>query len=144
MPKQSCYNQEWLAISWRHPMKFRSLWSISKSILFKRVFQYSSDKGNSTSSDGHMKERVKWSSLLLYSYSKTIQNCCSLLGICSSLVFQFGRSFVDVAAENHDAGRFANSWLKNPSRTPIWWLYINSHMALEAYLAWCFFGLLWS
>ena len=52
----------------------------------------------------------------------------ALLGICSSLVFQFGRSLIDVADKNHDTGRFVNSWHKvssSPSRSSIWWLYIT-------------------
>lgn len=65
------------------------------------------------SSDDHMKERVKQSSHSHFRPSpKKLLRSEAPLGIgCSLVICSFGRSGVDVAAENHDRGRFVNESL---------------------------------
>lgn len=54
----------------------------------------------------------------------------TLPGICCSLVFQFGRSLIDVAAENHDTGKLVNSWYKT---SPGFWRLHFTHVVEDTF-----------
>ncbi len=112
-------------MNWRHSpeaMKCRSIWSEAFVDVFAILL-----KRNLCVLRWPYEGKGKIEFITSVSLSENVSKLFSeaLLGICSSLVFQFGRSLVDVAAENHDTGRFLNSWHKNSYRTPIWWLYIT-------------------
>lgn len=93
---------------------------LSMKNLFKFIFSkfhwYSSAKHNLCVLRWPYEEKDKTEFTIPISLKATVSKLLfldALPGICCSLVFQFGRSLVDVAAENHDRGKLVNPWHKN-------------------------------
>ncbi len=95
-------------MSWRHSLeilKCSSVWSVCKSLLFQCVW-YSSAKLNICvlrwPCKGNGKIEFSFPVLGFFCFPENIPKLLfssALLGICCLLVFQFGRSLVDVAAK---------------------------------------------
>lgn len=137
MPKQSRCLQECQSMSWKHSpgaMASRTALNICESSLFMMSLLCLCSVCSVSSDD----QKGKLEFTILASPSKNVSNCSTHteapLGVRCSLVFQFGSSLVDVAAENHDTGTFVNSWHKNHSRALIWWLY-STHRRLWRHTA---------